>query len=137
MDWSGDRRTRSNQVCPGTEEAHGYLAGTHIRDKDAAVAALLLAEFAAELKQQGKTLWQELQSIYQRIGCFQERSFAVTLPGADGMERMQRVIAAFRTNPPTKLGDCTITQVRDYATQKIHSLQTPGLVKTLDGRKPS
>jgi phosphomannomutase len=119
----------------GTEEAHGYLAGTHIRDKDAAVAAMLLAEFAAELKQQGKTLWQELQAIYQRIGCFQERSFAVTLPGADGMERMQRVIAAFRTNPPATLGDCTITQVRDYATQKIHAVPNAGEAKPLDGPK--
>ncbi len=109
----------------GTEEAHGYLAGTHIRDKDAAVAAMLLAEFAAELKQQGKTLWQELQAIYQRIGCFQERSFAVTLPGADGMERMQRVIAAFRTQPPVKLGDCTVKQVRDYEKSTIRQLDPP------------
>ncbi len=110
----------------GTEEAHGYLAGTHIRDKDAAVAAMLLAEFAAELKQQGKNLWQELQVLYQRIGCFQERSVAVTLPGADGMERMQRVIAQFREHPPRELGDCTITQVRDYATGTIRTLDPPG-----------
>jgi phosphomannomutase len=109
----------------GTEEAHGYLAGTHIRDKDAAVAAMLLAEFAAELKQQGKTLWQELQVIYQRIGCFQERSFAVTLPGADGMDRMQRVIAQFRTHPPTALGDTTVKQVRDYALSTITQLDSP------------
>jgi phosphomannomutase len=106
----------------GTEEAHGYLAGTHIRDKDAAVAAMLLAEFAAELKQQGKTLWQALQALYQRIGCFQERSFAVTLPGADGMDRMQRVIAKFRNEPPTKLGDCTVKQIRDYEQSTIRQL---------------
>ena len=31
----------------GTEESHGYLAGTYARDKDAAVAAMLLAELAA------------------------------------------------------------------------------------------
>ena len=31
----------------GTEESHGYVAGTHVRDKDAAVAALLLADLDA------------------------------------------------------------------------------------------
>ena len=34
----------------GTEESHGYVAGTHVRDKDAAVAALLMAEQTAALK---------------------------------------------------------------------------------------
>ena len=34
----------------GFEEAHGYLAGTYARDKDGAVAAMLLAELAAECK---------------------------------------------------------------------------------------
>ena len=34
----------------GTEESHGYLAGTYARDKDAAVAAMLLAELAAQVK---------------------------------------------------------------------------------------
>ena len=38
----------------GTEESHGYLAGTHVRDKDGAVAALLLCELAAGLKAGGK-----------------------------------------------------------------------------------
>src|SRR5207237_3403493 len=39
----------------GCEESHGYLAGDHVRDKDAAVAAMLLAELAASLKQRGQT----------------------------------------------------------------------------------
>jgi len=117
----------------GTEEAHGYLAGTHIRDKDAAVAAMLLAEFAAELKQHGKTLWQELQAIYQRIGCFQERSFAVTLPGADGMDRMQRVIAQFREDPPLELADCTIRQIRDFTLGTIRTIQPPSPPQPLVG----
>ena len=37
----------------GCEESHGYLVGTHVRDKDAAVAAMLLAELAAACKAQG------------------------------------------------------------------------------------
>ena len=39
----------------GTEESHGYLAGTYARDKDAAVAAMLLAELAAQTKAAGQS----------------------------------------------------------------------------------
>ena len=31
----------------GTEESHGYMAGSYVRDKDGAVASLLLCELAA------------------------------------------------------------------------------------------
>ena len=37
----------------GIEESHGYLRGAGVRDKDAAQAAVLLAERAAELKAEG------------------------------------------------------------------------------------
>ena len=47
----------------GAEESYGFLAGDHVRDKDAAVASLLLAELAAGLKAQGKTLHQQLDDL--------------------------------------------------------------------------
>ena len=48
----------------GAEESYGFLAGDHVRDKDAAVASLLLAELAARLKAQGKTLHQRLDELF-------------------------------------------------------------------------
>ena len=51
----------------GCEESHGYLVGTHVRDKDAAVAAMLLAELAANCKAAGKTLHEQLDSLYLAI----------------------------------------------------------------------
>jgi phosphoglucomutase/phosphomannomutase len=103
----------------GTEEAHGYLAGTHIRDKDAAVAALILAEYAATLKPRGKTLFDELDRLYQRVGLHIEKSFALTLPGADGMERMRTVMGAFRSAPPSSIAKIDVNQVRDYKNQTV------------------
>ena len=40
----------------GAEESYGFLAGDHVRDKDAAVASLLVAELAARLKARGQDL---------------------------------------------------------------------------------
>ena len=45
----------------GYEESYGYLAGTHARDKDAVVSALLICEMAAEAKAEGKTLVDKLE----------------------------------------------------------------------------
>ena len=40
----------------GTEESHGYLVGQYCRDKDGAVACMLMSELAAYVKAQGKSL---------------------------------------------------------------------------------
>jgi len=98
----------------GCEESHGYLAGTHVRDKDASVAALLLAELSAALKSQGKTLHEQLDAIFCTHGCHLERQVAITLPGAAGMDRMREIMATLRSRPPATLGGLPVARVRDY-----------------------
>lgn len=104
----------------GCEESHGYLAGTHVRDKDASVAALLLAELAAELKAQGKTLHQKLDDLFCTHGCHLERQVAIKLPGAAGMERMQEIMTGLRAKPPKSLGGLVVRRTRDYGHLKVH-----------------
>ena len=58
----------------GYEEAHGYLVGDYIRDKDAAGAAMLLAELAAELKARQLTLHQELERLHKLVGYHAEHA---------------------------------------------------------------
>ncbi len=98
----------------GVEEAHGYMVGNYVRDKDAAVAAMLLAELAAELAQQNQTLHQALEQLYERAGYHAESSFARTFGGAQGMEAMRRTMERLRTNPPTRLAGQAVVAVRDY-----------------------
>ena len=38
----------------GAEESHGYLYGTHAKDKDAIVTSCLISEIASTQKQKGK-----------------------------------------------------------------------------------
>ena len=98
----------------GCEESHGYLAGTHVRDKDASVAALLLAELTASLKAAGKTLHEKLDELFCAHGCHLERQVAITLPGASGMDRMKEIMAALRSKPPATLGGLDVVRTRDY-----------------------
>jgi phosphoglucomutase/phosphomannomutase len=100
----------------GTEESHGYLAGTHVRDKDAAVAALLMAEQTAALAAAGRTPHELLDELFCRFGCHQERTLNVMLPGASGMDRMKEIMATLRAKPPARCGGLDVVRTRDQAT---------------------
>src|SRR5262249_50108011 len=52
------------------EESLGYLAGDFVRDKDGAIASLLVAELASWLKERGKTLVQYLDDVYREYGYY-------------------------------------------------------------------
>jgi phosphomannomutase len=115
--WIGER---IDQIGPehfafGCEESHGYLAGTHVRDKDAAVAALLLSEMTASLKAEGRSLHEHLASLFSQHGCHLERQVSVSLPGAAGMDRMKEIMASLRNCPPAAIAGLPVSRTRDYA----------------------
>jgi len=103
----------------GTEESHGYMAGTYVRDKDGGVACMLMAELAACVKAEGKSLHEKLESLWWQHGYHAERTINVFMEGSEGMSRMNALMAAFRAKPPQQLGGLEIAQVRDYKSLKI------------------
>ncbi len=103
----------------GAEESYGFLVGGHARDKDAAVASMLLAELAAKAKSQGQTICQRLEALFATYGCHAEKTVSVMMPGAEGMDRMREVMARFRQKPPAELAGFSVAQVRDYSTNTI------------------
>ncbi len=114
--WIGgmiDERGPENFVF-GAEESHGYLAGGHCRDKDAPVAAMLLAELAARLKAEGLTLAEKLDGLFRQYGCHAEKTISIKMPGEQGMEDMKALMARFRSNPPQAVGGLKVAQTRDY-----------------------
>ncbi|GFR39415.1 phosphomannomutase [Insulibacter thermoxylanivorax] len=98
----------------GYEESYGYLAGNYARDKDAVVAALLIAEAAAYYKTQGKTLYEVLLELYERYGYYQEHLESRTMKGKDGLERIGRVMEEFRRTPPQTVAGVNVVEVKDY-----------------------
>ncbi len=110
------------QFVLGGEESFGMLKGDYARDKDGATGALPLAEYAAELKLQGKTLVDRLYELYDEHGLYVERLDTVVCPGADGFRRMQEVMAGLRTHPPLELDGEKVTSVIDYLTLEKREL---------------
>jgi phosphoglucomutase/phosphomannomutase len=98
----------------GTEESHGYMTGTHGRDKDGPVAAMLLCEVTAKLKAQKKTLHQKLDDLFWQHGVHSERTVSVQMPGSEGMFRMQEVMTKFRNEPPREFAGQPVKRARNY-----------------------
>ena len=80
----------------GLEESYGYLRGTYARDKDAVVAAMLIAQMAAEYKNKGLTLYDALISLYEKYGFYKESLVTKTLTGIEGVEKIKSIMTAFR-----------------------------------------
>jgi phosphoglucomutase/phosphomannomutase len=108
----------------GAEESLGYLAGTYARDKDAAVAGLYLAELAAELGADGKTLLDRLDELYREHGYYLEGQTSESCPGSTGQQQIQGLMRAFREAPPVELAGCKLERVRDYAQHEVRNLPT-------------
>ena len=106
----------------GTEESHGYLVGTYARDKDGAIACMLMSELAAEAKANGKSVHDKLNELYFEYGYHAERLLTIKMEGSDGMRRMKLVMEKLRNDTPQQLGELKISSLRDYAAGSITML---------------
>ena len=80
------------------EESYGYLTGTHARDKDAVVSSMLICQMAAYYFNQGKTLIDVLNDIYNEYGFYLDALDTFVLKGIDGAEKIQSIMTDFRNN---------------------------------------
>lgn len=119
--WIGQRIDQAGPLgfLYAFEESHGYLRGTHARDKDASIAALLFAELAATVKDRKQTVLEYLDDLYIDVGHFAERLINKTMEGRAGAEQIQRLMAAFRQSPPKSIGGLAVTDVHDYKTHEV------------------
>ena len=88
--------TGEQEFVIGYEESYGYLVGTHARDKDAVVSSMLICQMAAWYKNQGKTLVDGLNDIYNEYGYYLDYLDSFVLKGKDGAEKIQSLMADFR-----------------------------------------
>jgi len=98
----------------GYEEALGYAAGTAVRDKDGISAGLLFADLAAWCASRGTTAWGYLEEIQRRHGLYLAAQRSFTLPGAEGLQTIRRIMDGFRESPPTAIGGLAVESVKDY-----------------------
>jgi len=114
----------------GGEESYGYLVGDFVRDKDAVSACCMIAELAACLADEGKTLYTQLKELYAKYGFFKEELLSITKKGQSGAAEIQKMMADFRSCPPKAINGSEVTKVIDYKASTATS--SDGTVTTID-----
>ena len=128
---------QANRYLFGFEESYGYLSGTHVRDKDAVNASVLLCEMAANLKAEGKTLLDRLEELRQEFGYYGQRLLTFAYEGEKGASIMNQIMQNLRKGPDA-LGITELqgAEVIDYLLDDTGLPKSDVLSMTLkDGRK--
>lgn len=97
-----------------SEESHGYLTTTDLRDKDAASGAYIIAHLHALMRSTGRTLWDYLMQVYAATGVHIEYGRSLVLLGADGAETIKAVMRSMRAEPLERLGSEPVTVRHDF-----------------------
>ncbi|MFC6983883.1 phospho-sugar mutase [Streptomyces cirratus] len=115
----------------GYEEALGYCVDPEgVRDKDGITAALLIAELASELKEQGRTLNDLLDDLAMAHGLHATDQLSVRV---SDLSVIASAMAALRAQPPTSLAGLRVTSAEDLSRGTESLPPTDGLRYYLEG----
>jgi len=109
----------------GYEEALGYCVDPHqVRDKDGVSAALMLAEMAAGLRTQDRSLLDVLDDLAVTHGVHATDSFAVRV---DDLSLIGALMSRLRKQRPTDVGGVPVARIEDLAEGSEQLPPTDGL----------
>jgi phosphoglucomutase len=114
----GYRISKEKNFVFGYEESYGYLVKEFVRDKDANQSCLIIAECANFYKKKGLTLLDVLNQLYEKHGTYLETVESITLTGADGAEKLKKLLADLRANVPSEIGGYKVIKYQDFRTAK-------------------
>lgn len=108
----------------GFEEGNGYMAATHVRDKDGVSTAMLLAEMAAYYKEEGTSLTSALKSLHKEYGNFAAKVISFHFAGLAGQERREKIMQHLKDKRDkegcdSKWFGMKPTAIVDYGQQEI------------------
>ncbi len=101
----------------GFEESIGYLKGTHVRDKDAVVASMFIAEIGAYYDSIGSSIAEELEKIYDKYGWYGESTISITKQGMDGAKEIAKIMSDLRGKEVSEVIGRKVLTSKDFETQ--------------------
>ena len=108
----------------GGEESFGFMVGDFVRDKDAVTSTLLACEIAAQAKDSGKTMYQELIDLYIKHGFYKERLVSLTKKGIEGAQEIKQMMIDARENPLKTVHGEKVVLIEDYQLSIAKNLQS-------------
>ena len=108
----------------GGEESFGYMVGDAVRDKDAIGAILLMCEIAAQAKEKGSSVYNELQQMFVDFGFYKEHLISITKKGIEGANQIKQMMIDMRDNPVSEINGQRVIMVEDYQNSTARNLLT-------------
>lgn len=105
---------REEAYVLGFEESYGYLAATHVRDKDSICASMIICQMAQHYRKRGMNLAQAIEELYREYGYFRNKTVSISFPGADGARKMAGIMSTLRTQAPSEIAGYPVQEVIDY-----------------------
>lgn len=116
----------------GGEESYGFLIGPEVRDKDAISAAFMTAEMALYIVEQGKTVIDQLNSIYDTFGYYEETLISQYFQGQSGLETMKKMMEDMRADSPKTIGGIKVAEMKDYRDGTTKTIADGSVNKDID-----
>lgn len=98
----------------GYEESYGYMIKDFTRDKDGVQSTILICEACQYYKDQGKTLVDVLNELYDEFGYLEDIQENETLPGIEGQKRIEEIINQFRYEDIKEIEGRKVIAKEDY-----------------------
>ena len=104
---------RVENLTFGYEEALGYCVDhSQVRDKDGISAALLMADYAAELKAQGSSFPALLDQLAQEHGLYATDQLSIRV---DQLAQIPAMMQRLRSQAPSHLAGSAVSSVQDLS----------------------
>ena len=90
----------------------------------------MITEMAAYYFEQGMTLAQALDALYEKYGFYGERTLNLVMPGLDGLEKMRALMAQLRREPLQEIAGTKVVRMRDYQDGSVYVMGLGKMDKT-------
>lgn len=117
------RLTYSSFYVFGGEESYGYSGADFVRDKDGNGSVIMFCEVAAYAKSRGQTIDQLRDEIFATFGYFQEKNGSLIFEGAEGAQKIARLVQSYAAAPPVEIMRSKVINIRNFETEIIHDLE--------------
>lgn len=119
-----EQKGEQNRFIFGYEESCGYLAGTYVRDKDAVVTSMLLAEATSYFRARNMSPVDVLENIYKKYGYYINTVINMEFSGIDGANEMKDIMSSLRENVPLEIAQLKVLQYSDFEARKRTDTET-------------
>ncbi len=119
------KQSDEKQFLFAYEEALGYTVGNKVWDKDGLSALVAFAQLTAELKSQGKTIWDQLEAIYRQHGMYLNAQRSIALD-----PKAPPIGDKLRANPPTMIAGSQVEVTEDL--KSLTKTFADGSTQTID-----